>query len=211
MVSKENEYLISRYDDPDLSPAELQQLGELLETDDAARKLEAKYRRLDAELETLPDGLDGVDLTGLSRRVRQRIESAAVIPLPRRRLWTRWAPIAAAASVAISLISLWYVFKPEPISPRHPLPTSPIATVSPMSKMRLATIEPANPKRVVNRIRLSMSPATVEEQRIAMDIKSDSVYDTGGIICSVGSENDASESHELSMMGFLSTLLKGST
>ena len=111
MISKENENLISRYDDPELSTSERQQLTEFLETDDEARDLEAQYRRLDAELETLPDGLEGVDFSGFRRRIRESIESAPVVRRPHRQLWTRWAPIAAAASMAIAFLSIWHSLK----------------------------------------------------------------------------------------------------
>ena len=112
-LSKENEHLISRYDDPDLNAAEREQLADLLETRDGARQLEAQYRRLDAELERLPDGLDSVDFTDFRLRIRESIEAAPVIRIRQHRLWNRWVPIAAAAAIAIACVSIWQALNTE--------------------------------------------------------------------------------------------------
>ncbi|GEM_PF-1451393 len=210
MISKENENLISRYDDPELSTAERQQLTELLETDDEARKFEAHYRRLDAELETLPDGLDGVDFSGFRRRIRESIEiaPAPVIRRPHRQLWTRWAPIAAAASVAIAFISIWHSFKSDSVTIGPIPPKTPMA--GPKSEVKIASINLAPSEAVVNRIQLAAAPVVVEPS-FAMDMESDSVYDDGGVICSNGSENEQQEAAVPSATGFFSTLMKGST
>ena len=205
MISKKNENLISRYDDPELSTAERQQLTELLETEDKARGLEAQYRRLDAELETLPDGLDAVDFTGFRRRIRESIESAPVIQLPHRRLWTRWAPIAAAASVAIAFLSIWQFYKSG--TGLQIEPTDGGGIVSRVNKVELATgsSQPVEPR--VNRIQL----AVVVESSFVMDLESDSVYDDGGVICFVGTESEGNRTSVPSASGFLGSLLKGST
>jgi len=211
MISKENENLISRYDDPELSTSERQQLTELLETDDQARELEAQYRRLDAELETLPDGLDGVDFSGFRRRIRESIEtaSAPVIRRPHRYLWTRWAPIAAAASVAIAFLSIWHSFKSDTITVIPPPPELPVA-VEPTNNVQIASVSYTSSEEVVNRIQLA-PPSVVLQTSFAMDLEGDSVYDDGGVICFIGSENEGQEAAVPSATGFLGSLLKGST
>jgi len=208
VISKEHENLISRYDDPELNTAEREQLTELLETDDEARELEAQYRRLDAELETLSDGLDGVDFSGFRERIRESIESAPVVRLPHRRLWIRWAPIAAAAaSVAIAFLSLWHTFKSDTITMGPTPPKSPVVA-APTSNVKLASIDSAPSETVVNRIQLAAPPV---EPSFAVDLESESLYDDGGVICFVGSESDAQEASMPSATGFFGILLKGST
>jgi len=207
MISKEHENLISRYDDPELSTAERQQFSELQETNDEARELEAQYRRLDAELETLSDGLDGVDFSGFRRRIRESLETAPVIRRPHRRLWTRWAPIAAAASVAIAFISLWHSFTGGPPSPLPPTPPVP-----PLAKMEVKLAPTTTPSEaVVNRIQLAVVPAGGMDARFDMDLESDSVYDSGGVICFVGTESEGKGTSVPSASGFFGSLLKGST
>ena len=206
MISQENENLISRYDDPELSPSERQQLTELMETDEQARELEAQYRRLDAELETLPDGLEGVDFTGFRRRIRESIETAPAIRMPHHRLWSRWIPLAAAASVAIAFLTLWQLFttKTTPLLP---------PTLESGFTNKVMVKQPASPPSqvVVNRIQLSAAPSAVAAASFVVDRESDTVYDEGGVICFVGSESDAKGASEPSATGFLSSLLKGST
>jgi hypothetical protein len=208
MISREQENLISRYDDPELRTSEREQLSELLETEDKARELEAQYRRLDAELETLPDGLEGVDFSGFRRQIRESIESASapVIRLPYRRLWIRWAPIAAAASVAIAILSIWHSLK-QPPTGHEPVP--PIVQVR-TNNVKLANVDVKPPGAVVNRIELG-APSEAEESIFAVDIESDGVYDDGGVICFVGTESEGKVSSVPSAGGFFGALLKGST
>jgi len=206
MISREKENLISRYDDPELSPSERKQLTELMETEEEARELEAQYRRLDAELETLPDGLEGVDFTGFRRRIRESIDSAPVIRMSRRRLWTHWAPIAAAASVAIAFLSIWQLFttKTTPLQP-------PALEEGFTNKVMVKQLEAQPSQGVVNRIQLSAASRTVVAASFAVDRETDTVYDEGGVICFVGSESDTKGASVPSATGFLSSLLKGST
>lgn len=212
MIPKEHEELISRYDDPDLSTSERDRLRELLEVDDTARSLEAQYRRLDAELERLPDGLDEVDLTALRRRILDRIESGTVVRYPRRRSWVRRASIAAAASVAIGLISLWYVYQPEVIRDRSGSSGRSTA-MGRVNKVQLAMNRPVGSETVVkvNRVQLSASPTTVPEPGIAIDTQTDSLYDFGSVICFIDSKQEGLESQDHSIATFFNTLLKGST
>ena len=206
MISQENENLISRYDDPELSPSERQQLTELMETDDEAREFEAKYRRLDAELETLPDGLGVLDFTGFRRRIRESIESAPVIRMPHHRLWSRWVPLAAAASVAIAFLSLWQLFttKTTPLLP-------PSIGEGFTNKVMVKQLDSQPGQAVVNRIQLSAAPTPIAAASFPVDRESDSVYDEGGVICFIGSESDTNGASVPSATGFLSSLLKGST
>ncbi len=214
MITNENENLVSRYDDPELSAAERRELIELLETDDEARDLEAQYRRLDAELETLPDGLDGVDFTGFRRRIRESIETAPVIRRPYRQLWTRWAPIAAAASMAIAFVSIWHSLSPEAKKQIdiHRGNTGIVEKVKPAPVNRVLLVSaPAPSGARVNRIQLGASASAAVEPSFAMDMENESVYDDGGVICFVGGENDEQETTVPSPTGFFGTLLKGST
>ena len=205
MISKENEHMISQYDDPDLSAAQREQLTELLETDDAARGLEAQYRRLDAELERLPDGLDSVDFTGFRERIRESVEAAPVIRMPHRRLWNRWAPIAAAASVAIAFLSIWHSFKPE-TGPTPPLGNDEVVK-GPTNNVQIADVAYTSSEPRVNRIQLAVAPAA----SFAMDLETDSVYDEGGVICFVGTESESNGTSRSSGGNFLGELMKGST
>jgi hypothetical protein len=206
MISKENEHLISQYDDPDLSATEREQLTDLLETDDSARGLEAQYRRLDAELERLPDGLDSVDFTGFRERIRESIEAAPVIRMSQRRLWTRWAPIAAAASVAIAFVSIWQALKTDPkISLQTPIGPSFTNSV----QIESPEVKPTG--LVVNRIQLAVAPAAVVEASFAMDLEVDSVYDDGGVICFIGTESESNGTSRSSGGSFMGELMKGST
>jgi len=202
MISKENEHLISQYDDPDLSAAEREQLTELLETDDSARGLEAQYRRLDAELERLPDGLDAVDFTGFRERIRESIETAPVIRMPQRRLWNRWAPIAAAASIAIAFVSLWQALKTDTKIPPQP-PPGPSITNN--VKIESPVVKPTG--LVVKQIEL----APAAEVIFAVDLESDEVYDDGGVICFVGTESEANVKPGSFGGSFIGEWMKGST
>jgi len=209
MISREHENLISRYDDPELSTVEREQLTELQETNDEARELEAQYRRLDAELETLPDGLDGVDFSGFRRRIRESIESvetAPVIRMSHRRLWTRWAPIAAAASVAIAFLSIWYKFKSDTTTP-PPIP--PESSYTNYVKIGGDDVKPSEP--MVNQVQIALVPAGGMDERFDVDLESDAVYDAGGVICFVGTESEGNGISVPSASGFFGSLLKGST
>jgi len=112
MISPDVERLISRYDDSDLAPAERAALAQALARDAEARGVLEQYRRLDAELERLPDGLDGVDLSGVRARVRVGIAAVEAHSATRRRVRRAWwaaGVVSAAAAVGMAVLAWQFV------------------------------------------------------------------------------------------------------
>jgi len=109
MNHEEKEYLISRYNDPDLNEEERKELSALL-GEEESRRMQEEYRRLDAMLSKIPSSVEGVDFEAFSNRVRAGISQVSWRTADRRATIFRWvAPLAAAAVFMMAAIPLWYV------------------------------------------------------------------------------------------------------
>ena len=107
MINKENEMLISRFDDPDLSAAERTQLDNLLQSDPQARDLLEQYKKLNQRLENLPNALDNLDLSSFTQNVNRAID-LKLLRKSRSFLRHTLVPLSAAAALVIAALALFF-------------------------------------------------------------------------------------------------------
>ena len=107
MINKENEMLISRFGDPDLSSAERTQLDKLLQSDPQARDLLEQYQKLNQRLENLPDPLENLDLNSFTQNVNRAID-LTLLRKSRSFLRHTLLPLSAAAALVIAALALFY-------------------------------------------------------------------------------------------------------
>lgn len=135
MISKEQEYLISRYGSGDLSPAEAQALETLLKENPQGAELLEQYRLLDLQLAEMPDAGADVDFETFSKTLNESLTKSTI---QHRHRWlklpsARVAQLAAAATLMITALA-WLVFKPTQIDPPDNLPTTTVTLVMPTTK-----------------------------------------------------------------------------
>ena len=106
-ISKEQEFLISRFDDPDLTADERHELDVLLQ-DPAAQAVLEEYRQVDAVLAKWPTAGKNYDVTAFTRQVNERLDRIERrAGSGRRAIWRYLAPVAAAAAVMIVVLPQW--------------------------------------------------------------------------------------------------------
>ena len=154
MTHEKMETLISRWDDPDLTPAEREQLEKVLAQDSAGREVFQQYQRLDEQLGQMPDVLESVDFDGLRQKVARAIAKAERPGQGHRVFWRRWAPLAAAAAIMMVAIP-WKIMSPEKIEPPTGIQDGAVVLVNPQA-----------PKNYANHIQVVQlgQPRFIEEQ-----------------------------------------------
>ena len=143
-MSEQQEYLISRYDDPDLSGQERSELAALLKGNEEAQALLEEYRHLDGHLAMMGQTASPVSVETFVRAVHERIDATshekipAAASRPKRSVlrfpgWMR--PIAAAAAAVAVVLLAWMLFpsrpglsEPERVEPIRRVHVSPAAT-----------------------------------------------------------------------------------
>ena len=102
MINDNSEFLISRYDDGDLTDKEGQELQELLAAQPQAKRIHRQYQQLDQHLGQLPSEIEQVDFNAFGNRVRSGIDQA--LQIQTRRKWLRriLIPLSVAAVLAIA-------------------------------------------------------------------------------------------------------------
>ena len=97
MMREEQEFLISRYDDPDLTGSDRQELDALLDGEPEARAIVEQYRKLDDQLATLADHSSSVNLDRFRDGVNDKLDQLQARRPVRRLLWRVLVPLSAAA------------------------------------------------------------------------------------------------------------------
>ncbi|MBN2376306.1 MAG: hypothetical protein JXD22_07890 [Sedimentisphaerales bacterium] len=115
MISKENEMLISCFDDSDLSTDERTQLDYLLHSDPQARDLLEQYKKLNQHLENLPNALDNLDLSSFTKNVNRAID-LTLLRKSRSFLRHTLVPLSAAAALVIAALALFFTEAQNPTS-----------------------------------------------------------------------------------------------
>ncbi len=110
MNKQEKEYLISRYNDPDLTDAEKREIQACMEQDGEADRMLRQYQALDQGLERLAGKFDlkGVDFDRFASHLQDSLSA-----LPRtavrsawRHHWHKIVPLAAAALIVLAFTVL---------------------------------------------------------------------------------------------------------
>ena len=96
-MREEQEILISRHDDPDLTGLERQELDALLEGEPEARAMVEQYRKLDDQLATLADLSSSVDFDRFRDGVNDKLDQLRTRRPVQRLLWRVLVPMSAAA------------------------------------------------------------------------------------------------------------------
>ena len=169
MKPEETEELISRYSDPDLSDSDKDRVNQALTADADLRQIHQQYKRLDQALEQLPDGLDGVNFSGFSRRVSAAIASAEAPRTWRISTWRYLAPLAAAAALIIVALPLYNFLSDNAETSTDVGDFMSIVTLAP--PQRLLGEPLVNEIEIIQEPAGTVSPVLTEE---------------GGVICSVG-------------------------
>ncbi|MBN1846007.1 MAG: hypothetical protein JW810_10005 [Sedimentisphaerales bacterium] len=211
MKMYDNEHLISRYADPDLPAAQRRKLERLTAEDPAARTLLEQYRRLDRQLAELPDGLDQVDFGAFRAAVRRRLAAETVTTYADRRSWRRWAPLAAAAALAISFLSGWWLL-PTLRTPRGPANPSDgdRQAVAAVSRVIVDTRLSAPSQPRVSLIRVALAPPAEGYAPSRWQTESPEADIQGEVICYTGSTG-VLEDRPATGAGILRVLMNGST
>ncbi len=185
MRKNDREFLISRYNDPDLSASERKALSVLLgETE--SRRMEEEYRRLDAMLARIPSVTEGVDYAAFSERVRAGIADRSWRKADERATAFRWiAPLAAAAVFLMTAIPLWYLHR---------------GSDRPGPSIRPGTAVVVNPEIPVGRVvsQVAVMDQTVTEPTAHSRVKAGAAGETAGpdedgtVMCFVSPEGSGS-------------------
>ena len=192
MKPDKTEKLISRYNDPDLSDAQKDRMNQALAADADVRHIHRQYKRLDQALEQLPDGLEGVDFSEFTRRVRAAIASVEAPGTWRISPWRYLAPLAAAAALII-VAWPWYNFLSE--NPEKSTDTENFLSIVTLAPPQRLLGEP-----LVNQIEIIQEPAGTVSPVLTEE---------GGVICSVGAPakstraNQSNVTLEKSLFGFI--------
>ncbi len=166
MLTPEQEILISRYDDPDLTASERVELENLLERPEG-QEIRRQFERLDRELANLPPIAAQIDEAAFRHGVGQRLDEDAGIQGSRRRLqlWRYLLPLTAAA--AIALVALPFLSTNDltvpvdkgsnPLAPNHSAPSAP---------MQFVRIDPAGPVKTSQQTIVQVRLAHYTEQPV---------------------------------------------
>ncbi len=101
MINEQQEFLISRYDDPDLTDQQRRELDELLADHPDARDLLEQYKALDDRFDQWPNESQEWDLSDFAKQVNQKIDGGSEKSESKIPFWKILVPIAAAAMIAI--------------------------------------------------------------------------------------------------------------
>jgi anti-sigma-K factor RskA len=115
MNTQEKEFLVSRYNDPDLTADEKAQISELMQQDADIADWLKQYQNLDQQLGQLSGKVDlgGIDFDRFAARIQEGIQDhKETVPHSGRKLhWHRIIPLAAAAMIVLAfsvLVSLQF-------------------------------------------------------------------------------------------------------
>jgi len=140
-----------------------------LAADADLRHIHQQYKRLDQELEQLPDGLDSVNFSGFTQRVSAAIASVEAPRTWRLSTWRYLAPLAAAAALIIVALPLYNFLSNNAETSTDTENFMSIVTLAPPQRL---LGEP-----LINQIEIIQEPAGTVSPVLTEE---------GGVICSVG-------------------------
>jgi anti-sigma factor RsiW len=184
-MREEQELLISRYDDPDLTDPERQELDALLDGEPEARAIVEQYRKLDDQLATLADLSSSVDFDRFRDGVNDKLDRLQARRPVRRLLWRVLVPLSAAAVFLLVALPWIQSFGPRVVEVKTggivAIPTDVPRVVQVQKTGMIAGAEP-----VVN----------IQITQIEVDIESDAEMQNDRVICFATSlpESNSSES-----------------
>lgn len=178
MLTNEIEILISRFDDPDLTDSERQELDQQLQSNSEAQEYHRQLQSLDKHLDALAPNIDQIDFRGFAYAVNKQIDAIQTSRPPRRIAWRWLAPLSAAA--AIVMVALPWFNKPTP-TPTPPTSIIVLAHAKPIISQPIVrvTISSAKPQTQVSIAKVALA----SHQTVTPPEINDSL---GEIICFAG-------------------------